>query len=331
MERFRALLLQETAGKVTAGLDSLPLDRLPPGDVLIDVRYSTLNYKDALILTGQGRLVRTYPHIPGIDFSGVVMDSADPRFSKGDPVILTGWRVGEAHWGGYAMRARVKADWLVPLPAGLTLADAMAIGTAGFTAMLAVMALETHGLIAGEDEVLVTGASGGVGSMAVALLAALGHRVTASTGRLSNRPWLEALGATSIIDRADIAHRPEKPLLRERWRFAIDAVGGDTLAAILASLSHRGAVAACGLAGGAALHTSVIPFLLRGIALIGIDSTQSPAPERIAAWHRLAGGFPLAKLKSMTEWVGLADLPGLAPRILAGEIRGRVGVDLSRS
>jgi acrylyl-CoA reductase (NADPH) len=331
MSTFRALVLHEENGRVVPRLESLDGSRLPQGDVTVRVEYSTLNYKDGMILLGQGRLVRQYPHVPGIDFAGTVEESASPEFKPGDPVILTGWRVGELHWGGYAERARVKADWLVHRPAGLSAKQAMAIGTAGFTAMLALLALEHHGLKQDLGEVLVTGASGGVGGVAVSLLAALGYRVVASTGRPELRDYLESLGAAELIDRAALAEKPSRPLDRERWAGAIDAVGGNTLATILTQLKYRAGVAACGLAGGSDLPTSVIPFLLRGVSLLGIDSVMCPRDERVNAWDRLARDLPLDRLDRMTETVPLADLPSLAPRILHGAVRGRVVVAVADS
>jgi acrylyl-CoA reductase (NADPH) len=328
MASFRALILHEEGGKIVPRLESVDDTRLPPGDVTVRVEYSTLNYKDGMILQGQGRLVRQYPHVPGIDFAGTVEESSSPEFKPGDAVILTGWRVGELHWGGYAERARVKADWLVHRPQGLTAKQAMAIGTAGFTAMLAVIALERHGLKQDLGEVLVTGASGGVGGVAVALLAALGYRVVASTGRPELRDYLESLGAAELLDRAALAAKPARPLDRERWAGAIDAVGGNTLATILTQLKYRASAASCGLAGGSDLPTSVIPFLLRGVSLLGIDSVMCPRDERIVAWDRLARDLPLDRLDRMTEIVPLADVPDLAPRILDGAVRGRVVVAL---
>jgi acrylyl-CoA reductase (NADPH) len=324
MTSFRALVLHEEAGKVVPRLESLDETRLPQGDVTVRVEYSTLNYKDGMILQGQGRLVRQYPHVPGVDFAGTVEESASPEFKPGDEVILTGWRVGELHWGGYAERARVRADWLVRRPEGLSAKQAMAIGTAGFTAMLAVIALERHGLKQDLGEVLVTGASGGVGGVAVSLLAALGYRVVASTGRPELRDYLESLGAAELLDRAALAAKPTRPLDRERWAGAVDAVGGNTLATILTQLQYRASVASCGLAGGSDLPTSVIPFLLRGVNLLGVDSVMCPRDGRIAAWNRLAHDLPLDRLDRMTETVPLADVPSLAPRILNGAVRGRI-------
>jgi acrylyl-CoA reductase (NADPH) len=282
-----------------------------------------------MILQGLGRLVRSYPHVPGIDFAGTVEHSESPEFRPGDPVILTGWRVGEAQWGGYAEKARVKASYLVRRPEELSARQAMAIGTAGFTALLAVIALERHGLKPGAGDVLVTGAAGGVGSIAVALLSRLGHRVVASTGRPEQRDYLTALGAADLIDRATLAAKPSRPLDTERWAGAIDAVGGTTLAMILTQLKYRASVAACGLAGGSDLPATVIPFLLRGINLLGIDSVMCPRGERIEAWQRLVRDLPLDKLDRMTETLPLSALPGLAPKILGGEIRGRIVVDVT--
>jgi acrylyl-CoA reductase (NADPH) len=325
---FKALLLTEKDGKVTAQITELDEERLPEGDVTVRVQYSTLNYKDGLILNGLGRLVRTYPHVPGVDFAGVVEASQHPRFRPGDNVILTGWRVGEMHWGGYAERARVKGDWLVKLPVDLTARNAMAIGTAGFTAMLCVMALEAHGLTPAAGDVLVTGAAGGVGSVAVAVLAKLGHRVVASTGRADTHAYLKALGAAEIVDRATLAQPSGKPLERERWAGCIDSVGGATLAAVLQQMKYRASVAACGLAGGNKLETTVIPFIIRGVKLLGIDSVMSPREERKEAWERLTRDLPPDKLESMIVPAKLEDLPALSKQILDGKVRGRVVVEI---
>ncbi|MET0458908.1 MAG: MDR family oxidoreductase [Ilumatobacteraceae bacterium] len=323
---FRALLIDQTADGISHDLVDLEDEALPDGDVTVAVEWSSLNFKDGLILTGQGRLVRDYPHVPGIDLAGVVEQSDDPRYSPGDRVALTGWRVGEVWWGGYATRARVKGDWLSPLPDALSTRQAMAIGTAGFTAMLAIDTLERHGL--GTDApIVVTGASGGVGSTAVGLLATLGYEVTASTGRVeAETAALQALGATNVIDRAEIAAAPERPLLSERWGGAVDAVGSGTLAHVLAETRYGGAVAACGLAGGNDLPTTVIPFLLRGVTLFGIDSVMCPAERRVDVWRRLGETIDADALESMTSEVTLGDLPALAGEILAGRTRGRVVV-----
>jgi acrylyl-CoA reductase (NADPH) len=325
---FRALLLEETDGKVAARLSELSEDALPAGEVTVAVEYSTLNYKDGMILKGLGRLVRHYPHVPGVDFAGRVLRSEDPAWKEGDSVLLTGWRVGETHWGGYSQRARVKGGWLVKLPEGLTARHAMAIGTAGFTAMLAVMALEEHGMTPERGEVLVTGAAGGVGSIATAILARLGYRVAAATGRQATHDYLKTLGASMIIERASIATPPSKPLESERWQACIDAVGGGTLAHVLAELKYHGAVAACGLAGGTKLETTVLPFLLRGVNLLGIDSVMCPPARRKAAWSRLARDLAPELLERMIQMAKLEDLPRLAEEILAGRVRGRVVVDL---
>jgi acrylyl-CoA reductase (NADPH) len=325
---FKALLLEEKDGKVASRVADLAEDGLPAGDVTVAVEHSTLNYKDGLILQGLGRLVRQYPHVPGIDFAGRVASSDNPAWREGDAVVLTGWRVGEAHWGGYAEKARVKGDWLVKLPKGLTTRQAMAIGTAGFTAMLAVMALEDHGLTPDKGEVLVTGAAGGVGSVATAILAKLGYRVAASTGRPETHDYLRKLGAAEIIERASIEKPSGKPLEGERWAGCIDAVGGSTLAQVLGQLNYHASVAACGLAGGAKLETTVIPFLLRGVNLLGIDSVVCPKPRREQAWARLARDLPLDLLESMITEAKLDDLPRLGGEILAGKVRGRVVVNL---
>jgi acrylyl-CoA reductase (NADPH) len=329
MAAFRALVLHEEGGKVVPRIEAVDEARLPEGEVTVAVEYSTLNYKDGMILQGLGRLVRDYPHVPGIDFAGTVERSDSPEFKPGDPVILTGWRVGETRWGGYAEKARVPASYLVRRPEGISAPQAMAIGTAGFTAMLAVIALERHGLEPDAGDVLVTGAAGGVGSVAVAILSRLGHRVVASTGRPEQRDYLTGLGAAELIDRAALAAKPSRPLDAERWAGAVDAVGGTTLSTILTQLKYRASVAACGLAGGSDLPATVIPFLLRGVNLLGIDSVMCPRDERIEAWRRLAGDLPLDKLDRMTEIAPLAQLPELAPKILGGATRGRVVVNVN--
>jgi acrylyl-CoA reductase (NADPH) len=328
MSDVRALVLREAEGKVEARLERIPESALPEGEVTVAVEYSTLNYKDGMILNGLGRLVRKYPHVPGVDFAGAVDSSQSPDYKPGDKVILTGWRVGEVQWGGFAEKARVQASQLVRLPAGLTTRNAMAIGTAGFAAMLAVMGLEERGLATTKGEVLVTGAAGGVGSVAIAVLSTLGYRVVASTGRPDQHDYLRSLGATAFIDRAELAKPASRPLDAERWAGAIDAVGSTTLATILTQLKYGASVAACGLAGGNDLPASVIPFLLRGINLLGIDSVMCPIERRRAAWARLARDLPLAKLDALTEIVPLGALPELARKILKGGIRGRIVVDV---
>jgi acrylyl-CoA reductase (NADPH) len=326
---FKALVLNKSGDEVTAAIEQLDEARLPEGDVTVAVEASTLNYKDGLIVQNKAPLVRSFPHVPGIDFAGRVLESAHPEYRAGDAVILTGWGVGERHWGGYAARARVKGDWLVPLPEGWTSRLAMAVGTAGFTAMLAVMALENHGLAPGDGEVLVTGAAGGVGSVAVALLAGLGHQVTASTGRAASHDYLRSLGANAIIDRAELAEPSKRPLESERFVGCVDSVGGTTLARVLAQMKYRRSVAAVGLAGGSELNTTVIPFLLRGVNLLGIDSVYQPAVPRRAAWQRLARDLDLAKLEAIVQPAPLEDVPRLAGEILKGQVQGRIVVDLA--
>lgn len=320
---FKALILHEHSARI----EELDESRLPAGDVEIAVAYSSLNYKDGMILNGLGGLVKTYPHVPGLDLAGRVVHSHSDRFQPGDQVICTGWRVGEIHWGGYAQKARLKADWLVPLPAGLTLRSAMGLGAAGLTAAIALEALEAHGLAPAKGEVLVTGAAGGVGSLSVLLLAALGYQVAASTGRPELEPYLKGLGAQTIIPRQDLAEPADKPLESARWAACIDSVGGTTLARVLAQMAYGGSVAAVGLAGGAQLATTVIPFLLRGVNILGIDSVFYPAERRAAAWARLATELPLEKLDLICTEVGLADVPHLGENILAGLVQGRVIVN----
>jgi acrylyl-CoA reductase (NADPH) len=330
INEFGALLLDEKDGKVDASFRTLNESSLPPGDVTVDVTHSTLNYKDGLILNGLGRLVRKYPHVPGIDFAGTVSASHSPDYKPGDQVILTGWRVGEQHWGGYAQKACVKSEWLVPMPAGLTPQRAMAIGTAGFTAMLAVLDLEAHGLKREGGEVLVTGAAGGVGSVAVALLAKLGYAVAASTGRADQADYLRSLGAATIVPRAELTNEKPKPLASERWNHAIDTVGGLVLANLLPGLKYGTAVAACGNAGGVDLGTTVLPFILRGVKLLGIDSVMRPFADRKAAWDRLMRDLPMEKLDAMTTIATLRDLPELGGKILKGQVRGRAVIDVAR-
>lgn len=327
---FTALVLEETDGKVSADIRRLDDSQLPDGDVTVRVAYSDLNYKDGMVLNGIGRLVRQYPHVPGIDLAGTVIDSASPRFKAGDEVVLTGWRVGEVHWGGYATKARVRADWLVPKPEGLSLKQCMALGTAGFTAMLAVMALEDHGLTPeSEGEVLVTGAAGGVGSVATSLLAARGYRVAASTGRAETHAYLKDLGAAEIVGREELAGPPKAPLLSERWAGAIDNVAGASLATVMAGMRYGGSVACVGLAGGMQMETTVLPLLLRGVNLLGIDSVMCPATRRARAWERLAAELPTDKLDAATHTVSLAEVPDLGGKILRGQVQGRTVIDLT--
>ena len=328
---FKALLLEkEGDGPAVARIAELSEDRLPAGEVTVAVEYSTVNYKDGLCLSPSGGgLVRSYPHVGGIDFAGTVEASDDPRYAPGDKVVLTGWRVGEVHWGGYAQKARVKADWLVPLPAGLTTRQAMAVGTAGLTAMLAVMALEDHGLSPEKGEVLVTGAAGGVGSVATAILAHRGYVVAAVTGRPETETYLRDLGAQRIVPRAEIAETVKRPLESETWAGCVDAVGGAMLARILGQMRYGASVAAVGLAGGAALPASVIPFILRGVNLLGIDSVHQPYANRLRAWERIARDLPMDRLEAMIDPATLTDLTRVAEAILKGEVRGRVVVDLN--
>ena len=327
---FRALVVEKDAAGVThASVQDVADDRLPAGDVTVAVDYSTLNYKDGLCIGPGGGLVRTYPHVPGIDFAGRVLVSGDARYAPGDAVVLTGWRVGEAHWGGYATRARVMADWLVPLPPGVSSKQAMAVGTAGFTSMLAVMALEDHGLTPDKGEVLVTGAAGGVGSVAVAILARLGYAVAAVTGRPETEPYLRDLGATRIVPRDDLAQVVKRPLESEIWAGCIDAVGGAMLARILGQMKMDASVAAVGLAGGSDLPASVVPFLLRGVNLLGINSVFVPYARRVAAWTRIARDLPMDKLEAMVKMATLADLPALGAAILHGDVQGRIVVDVN--
>jgi acrylyl-CoA reductase (NADPH) len=327
---FKALVVDDVGGTVTAAVRDLDDALLPSGNVTVAVEYSTVNYKDGLVVTGAGGLVKQYPHVPGIDFAGSVIESAHPAYRPGDNVVLTGWRVGEVRWGGYAQKAAVNGDWLVPLPPGLTARQAMAIGTAGLTAMLAVIALEAQGLTPASGEVLVTGAAGGVGSVATAILARRGYQVVASTGRPEAHDYLKSVGATAIIDRAPFSEIAKRPLERERWAACVDSVGGNTLARVLAQMKYRGSVAAVGLAGGSKLEHTVIPFLLRGVSLLGIDSVMCSTPRRIEAWNRLQSDLPLDRLESMTVAAGLDDVPRLAAEILKGQVRGRVVVEINR-
>ena len=327
---FRALIVEkEEQGQTSAEVRQIEEDRLPEGNVTVAVEYSTVNYKDGLCIGPGGGLVRNYPHVPGIDFAGTVESSEDDRYKPGDKVVLTGWRVGEVHWGGYAEKARVNADWLVPLPDGLTTRQAMAVGTAGFTAMLAVMALEDHGLTPGAGEVLVTGAAGGVGSVATAILSKLGYEVAGVTGRPETAEYLQSLGATKIVPREDLAETVKRPLEAEAWAGCVDAVGGAMLARVLGQMKYGSSVAAVGLAGGAGLPATVIPFLLRGVNLLGIDSVMQPYDNRVRAWGRIADDLPMDKLEAMIVEAGLGDLPKLGADILKGQVRGRVVVDVT--
>ena len=326
---FKAVLIEKDEAGYRAGVTEVDDAALPDGDVTVRVAYSTLNYKDGLAITGKGPVVRKFPMVPGIDLAGTVEASTHAGIAVGDKVVLNGWGVGEGHWGGLAQRARLKGDWLVPLPAAFTPRQAMAIGTAGYTAMLCVMALERHGVTPANGEVLVTGANGGVGSVAVALLAKLGYTVVASTGRPQEADYLKALGAAEIIDRAQLS-APGKPLAKERWAGAVDTVGSHTLANVCASTKYRGAVAACGLAQGMDFPSSVAPFILRGVTLAGVDSVMAPRAERLEAWRRLAQDLDVAKLELMTHEIGLGEAVATAAALLEGKVRGRVVVDVNR-
>lgn len=326
---FKGILISKDDAGYRAELRDLDEQQLPPGEVTVRVAYSTLNYKDALAITGKSPVVRSFPMVPGIDFAGTVESSDHPDFRAGDKVVLNGWGVGETHWGGLAQKARVKADWLIALPAGFTPRQAMAIGTAGYTAMLCVMVLECHGVTPQRGEVLVTGASGGVGSVAVALLAAKGYRVVASTGKPEQADYLKALGAAEIVDRAQFS-APGKPLGKERWAGAVDTVGSHTLANVCATTKYRGTVAACGLAQGMDFPASVAPFILRGVTLAGVDSVYCPKAERVEAWRRLASDLDPAKLEAITSEIGLSEAIGKAGELLSGRLHGRLVVDVNR-
>lgn len=328
---FKALLLTKHDDKsVTAAIEELDDDRLPEGDVTVDIDYSTINYKDGLIIENKAPLVRHFPHIPGVDFAGRVASSAHQAFKEGDDVILNGWGVGERQWGGLSERARVNGDWLVRMPAGWTARQAMAIGTAGYSSMLAVMELEDHGMTPANGEILVTGGAGGVGSIAIALLAKAGYDVTASTGRPESHAFLKSLGASQFIDRADLSADAGRPMESARFQASIDAVGGSTLARLLGQLKPQGAVAAVGNAGGNDVHANVIPFLLRGVKLLGIDSVYQPLSRREAAWKRLAETLDQELIEGMIEEISLSNAQSAAAAILRGEIQGRLVVNVQK-
>ena len=325
---FKAILIEKDAEGHRAGLTELDDARLPEGDVQVKVEYSTLNYKDGLAITGKAPVVRSFPMVPGIDFAGTVERSDHPDFKPGDRVILNGWGVGEQHWGGLAQRARVKGDWLVPLPAGLSARQAMAIGTAGYTAMLCVLALEWHGVKPGDGEVLVTGAGGGVGSFSIALLAQLGYQGVAATGRLAEGEYLKRLGASGLMDRKELAE-PGRPLQKERWAAAIDSVGSHTLANVCAQVRANGAVAACGMAQGLDFPGSVAPFILRGISLLGVDSVMRPKADRIVAWDRLSKNLRGPVFEEVASTISLGEVVEAAGKLMRGEVRGRLVVDVN--
>ena len=327
-DMFKAILVsRDEDKKQSVAITELTEADLMEGDVTVAVEATTVNYKDGLAITGKAPVVRHWPMVPGIDFAGTVTASSNPHWKPGDKVILNGWGVGETHWGAYAGKARVNGDWLVPLPEGMAARDAMAIGTAGYTAMLCVMALERYGITPSSGPVVVTGAAGGVGTVAVSLLAKLGFEVIASTGRVEEADFLKGLGATSIIGRAELSE-PGRPLGKERWAAAVDSVGSVTLANVLAQTKYAGAVAACGLAQGMDLPATVAPFILRGVSLLGVDSVMAPQALRHEAWGRLASDLDRAKLAAMTSTVKLADTPQVAAEILAGRTRGRVVVEI---
>jgi acrylyl-CoA reductase (NADPH) len=324
---FDAILIEKDEAGYRARNTRLDEAQLPEGDVTVRVAYSTLNYKDGLAISGKIPVVRHFPMVPGIDLVGTVEASSHPDYQVGDSVLLNGWGVGETHWGGLAQKARLNGDWLIPLPAAFSPRQAMAIGTAGYTAMLCLIALERHGLKPGQGDVLVTGANGGVGSFAIALLARLGYRVVAATGRTSEADYLKGLGAAEIIDRSELSE-PGRPLGKERWVAAIDSVGSHTLANVCAGLHADGAVAACGLAQGMDFPATVAPFILRGVSLLGINSVTRPRAERVEAWDRLARDLDIAQLDAITREIGLGEAIAVAGDLLAGKVRGRVVVNV---
>ena len=326
---FQAILIEKDDTGYRAGVQSLDEARLPEGDVTVRVQYSTLNYKDALAITGKSPVVRKFPMVPGIDLVGTVESSSHPACREGDAVLLNGWGVGEVHWGGLAQKARLKGDWLVPLPPAITPRQAMAIGTAGYTAMLCVLALERHGVKPAHGEIVVTGAAGGVGSVAVALLSRLGYTVVGVTGRPEEADYIRRLGAAEVLERSAFS-APGKPLAKERWAGAVDVVGSHTLANICASTRYGGVVTACGLAGGMDLPSSVAPFILRGVTLAGIDSVMCPRERRLEAWQRLATDLDMGKLDAIAHDIALGEALGVAPALLEGQVRGRVVVDVNR-
>ena len=327
MENFEALLISKDAQGQKVEWRRMAIDDLMEGDVTVKVTHTTINYKDALAITGKAPIIRRYPMIPGIDLAGVVATSTHPEFKQGDMVLATGWGLGESHFGGYSSYARLKGDWLLPVPAGFTTADTMALGTAGFTAMSALLALEAHGVTPQRGPVLVTGSAGGVGSVAVSILAKNGFKVIAATGRMGERAYLQGLGASELIDREELSG-PVSPLGSERWAGAIDTAGSNVLANVLSHIQYGGTVAACGLAAGMELPTSVAPFILRGVTLAGISSVMAPKAHRLEAWSRLQSDMDLTKLKAITTTRPLKDVLALAPEILAGKVRGRVVLEI---
>lgn len=326
---FKALVVDQVDDRQVASMRDIGIFDLPAGNALIAVDCSSLNYKDALAVTGKGKIIRTFPMVPGIDLAGTVLECADPSFEPGDRVLLTGWGVGENHWGGFAQIARVNSDWLLPLPGSLTFHQAMALGTAGLTAMLCVLALEDHGVEPESGEMLVTGAGGGVGGFAVAILAQLKYQVVAVSGRPELSEYLRGLGATRVVTRDEVKGDPAKPLANARWSGAIDTAGGELLAGVLSGVGYGGCVAACGMAAGSALNTSVFPFILRGVSLIGIESVMCPPERRRVAWKRLGVDLPDAKTEAMMQIAPLAQVPRLSEEMLQGRVRGRIVVDVN--
>lgn len=326
---FKAVLVEKTDGGQTCNITAVDDAQLPEGDVTVAVSHSTVNYKDGLAISGKAPVIRSFPMVPGIDFAGTVLESATPDFRQGDTVVLNGWGLGETRWGGYAEKARVKGEWLIPLPNAFTTRQAMAIGTAGYTSMLCVLRLEEHGVNPGSGPVLVTGASGGVGSVAIAILSKLGYEVVAMTGRTQEADYLKSLGAADIMDRSEYQN-PARPLGKERWAGVVDTVGSHTLANACAATKYGGTVAACGLAGGMDFPSSVAPFILRGVTLAGVDSVYAPRERRLEAWNRLAQDLDIAKLETITEEIGLSEVIPAGEKIVEGQVRGRLVVDISR-
>lgn len=326
---FKGILIEKEGSSSSATLKDINDSLLPEGDVTVKVAHSSLNYKDCLAITGKSPVVRRFPMIPGVDLAGTVEASSNPDYQVGDSVLLNGWGVGETHWGGLAQKARLKGEWLVPLPSAFSLEQAMAIGTAGYTAMLCVLALERHGMTPDKGDILVTGAAGGVGSVAVAVLSKLGYRVVAVSGRMEEADYLKGLGAAEVLGRAEFAN-PGKPLGKERWAGAVDVVGSHVLANVCATTKYGGVVTACGLAGGMDFPATVAPFILRGVTLAGIDSVMCPRPARLEAWARLARDLDISKLDAISQGIGLSEAILLAPSLLAGQVRGRVVVNVQR-
>ena len=326
---FKGILIEKDESGYRAGLRDIDESQLPEGDVTVRVSHSTLNYKDGLAITGKGPVVRKFPMVPGIDLVGTVEASSHHGYKPGDAVLLNGWGVGEGHWGGLAQKARLNGNWLVPLPASFTPQQAMSIGTAGYTAMLCVLALERHGVMPSSGEILVTGAAGGVGSVAVAVLTKLGYSVVAVSCRPEEADYLKGLGAKEVLERAQFSS-PGKPLGKERWAGAVDVVGSHTLANVCATTKYRGVVTACGLAGGMDFPSSVAPFILRGVTLAGIDSVMCPTPDRLEAWRRLGSDLDIAKLGVISREIGLSEVMPYATKLLNGEVKGRVVVDVNR-